>query len=84
MSCFVFLISNTDIASYADDNTPYINDDNIDDLTTSLEKASTADGCVATFLFQKLGVQIPVFFGVTYNFFKFFFVSYFNGRNFLR
>ena len=54
MSCFVFLISNTDIASYADDNTPYINDDNIDDLTTSLEKASTADGCVATFLFQRL------------------------------
>ena len=34
-----FIISNTDIASYMDDNTPYITADNIDDLTKSLEEA---------------------------------------------
>ena len=28
----LFIISNIDIASYADDNTPYIAADNIDDL----------------------------------------------------
>ena len=37
-----FLISNIDIASYADDDTPYIAADDIDDLIKSLEEASTA------------------------------------------
>ena len=37
-----FIISNIDIASYADDNTPYIATDNIDDLIKSLEEAFTA------------------------------------------
>ena len=38
----IFIISNIDIASYADDNTQYIATDNIDDLIKSLEEASTA------------------------------------------
>ena len=33
-----FIISNVNIASYADDNTPYISADNIDDIIKSLEK----------------------------------------------
>ena len=37
-----FIISNINIASYADDNTSYIAIDNIDDLIKSLEEASTA------------------------------------------
>ena len=37
-----FIISYIDIASYADDNSPYIAADNIDDLNKSLEKASNA------------------------------------------
>ena len=37
-----FIISNIDIASYADDNTPYIAIDNIDDFIKSLEEASAA------------------------------------------
>ena len=37
-----FLISNIDIASYADDDTPYIAANDIDDLIKSLEEASTA------------------------------------------
>ena len=37
-----FIISNINIASYADDNTPYIAVDYIDDLIKSLEEASTA------------------------------------------
>ena len=37
-----FIISNIDIASYADDNTPYIVVDNIDDFIKSLEEVSTA------------------------------------------
>ena len=37
-----FIISNINIASYADDNTSYIAADNIDDLIKSLEEASTA------------------------------------------
>ena len=37
-----FIISNIDISSYGDDNTPYIAADNIDDFTKSLDKASTA------------------------------------------
>ena len=37
-----FLISNIDIASYADDDTPYVAADDIDDLIKSLEEASTA------------------------------------------
>ena len=37
-----FMISNINIASYADDNTSYISADNIDDLIKSLEEASTA------------------------------------------
>ena len=37
-----FIISNIEIASYADDNAPYIVTDNIDDLIKSLEGASAA------------------------------------------
>ena len=37
-----FIINDTDNASYADDNAPYIIADNIDDLMKSLEEASTA------------------------------------------
>ena len=37
-----FIISNIEIASYTDDNTPYIAADNIDDLIKSLEDESTA------------------------------------------
>ena len=37
-----FIISNVNIASYADDNTPYISADNIDDIIKSLKKTSTA------------------------------------------
>ena len=36
-----FIINNTDITNYADDNTLHIIDDNIDDLIKSLEEAST-------------------------------------------
>ena len=36
------IIGNIDIASYADDNTPYIAADNTDALIKSLEEASTA------------------------------------------
>ena len=36
------IISDIDIASYADDNTPYIAADNINDLIKSLEEASIA------------------------------------------
>ena len=36
-----FIIKNIDIASYVDDNTPYIAADNIDDLVKSLEEVST-------------------------------------------
>ena len=35
-----FIIENTDIASYADDNTPYISADDIDGVIKSLEEAS--------------------------------------------
>ena len=35
-----FVVNNIEIASYADDNTPYMIADNVDDLTTSLEQAS--------------------------------------------
>ena len=38
----LFIISNVDIASYADDNVEYIVADIIDDLIKSLEEASTA------------------------------------------
>ena len=37
-----FIISYIDIASYADDNSPYIAADNINDLNKSLEEASNA------------------------------------------
>ena len=37
-----FIISNINIASYADDSTSYIAADNIDDLIKSLEEAPTA------------------------------------------
>ena len=37
-----FIISNINIASYADGNTPYIAADNIHDLIKSLEEASIA------------------------------------------
>ena len=37
-----FILSDIDIATDADDNTSYIAADNNDDLTESLEKASTA------------------------------------------
>ena len=37
-----FVIGNIDITSYADNNTPYIAVDNIDDLIKSLEEASAA------------------------------------------
>ena len=40
---FLFLIVNDiDIASYADDNTPYMIADNADDFITSLEQASNS------------------------------------------
>ena len=39
---FFLIINHVDIASYADDNTPCIIADNIDDLFKSLEEASTA------------------------------------------
>ena len=35
-----FTIEDTDIASYADDNTPYVSADNIDGAIKSLEEAS--------------------------------------------
>ena len=35
-----FIIEDTDIASYADDNTPYVSADNIDGVIKSLEEAS--------------------------------------------
>ena len=35
-----FIIEDTDIASYADDNTPYVIADNIDGVIKSLEEAS--------------------------------------------
>ena len=37
-----FVIGNIDITSYADNNTPYIAVDNIDDLIKSLEEALAA------------------------------------------
>ena len=37
-----FIINYIDIANYADDNTPYVIADDIDDLIKSLEEASTA------------------------------------------
>ena len=36
----LFIIEDTDIASYADDNTPYISADKIDGVIKSLEEAS--------------------------------------------
>ena len=42
MADLCFIISNIDIASYADDNTPYIAADNIDDLIKLLGEALTA------------------------------------------
>ena len=42
MADLFFVISNIDIASYADDNTPYTAADNIDDLIKSLGEALTA------------------------------------------
>ena len=39
MADLFFIISNIEIASYVDDNTPYIAADNIDDLIKSLEEA---------------------------------------------
>ena len=42
------MISNINIASYADDNTSYISADNIDDLIKSLEEASVAAGLEKT------------------------------------
>ena len=35
-----FIMEETEIASYADDNTPYVSAENIDELISSLEKAS--------------------------------------------
>ena len=35
-----FIIEDTDIASYADDNTPYVSADKIDGVIKSLEEAS--------------------------------------------
>ena len=35
-----FTVNDIDIASYVDDNTPYMIADNVDDLITSLEQAS--------------------------------------------
>ena len=37
-----FIISNINIVSYGDNNTSYINADNIDDVIKSMEEASTA------------------------------------------
>ena len=42
MADLLFIISNIDVASYADDNAPYIAADNIGDLIKSLEEASSA------------------------------------------
>ena len=36
----LFTVNDIDIASYADDDTPYMIADNVDDLITSLEQAS--------------------------------------------
>ena len=36
-----FIVNDIDIENYADDNTPYVIADNIDDLIKSLEEAST-------------------------------------------
>ena len=38
MADLFFIISNIEIASYVDDNTPYVAADNIDDLIKSLEE----------------------------------------------
>ena len=35
-----FTVNDIDIASYGDDNTPYLIADNVNDLITSLEQAS--------------------------------------------
>ena len=51
MADLFFIMSNIDIASYADDNTPYIAADNIDDLIKSLEEAYTA-------LFQRFDINL--------------------------
>lgn len=37
---FLFVVNNIDIASYAQSNTMYIIDDNMDDLITSLDEAA--------------------------------------------
>ena len=37
-----FIVNDIDIENYADDNTPHVIADNIDDLIKSLEEASTA------------------------------------------
>ena len=37
-----FILNDVDIASYADDNTPYVIANDIDDVIASLEKASKA------------------------------------------
>ena len=42
MADLFFILNDVDIASYADDNTPYVIADNIDGVITSLEKASKA------------------------------------------
>ena len=39
--CFLIILNHVDIASYADDNTPYVVADDINGTTKSLEKAST-------------------------------------------
>ena len=39
---FFFILNDVDIASYADDNTPYFIADDINGIITSLEKASKA------------------------------------------
>ena len=46
------IIHNIDIANYANDNTPHIIDDNIDDLIKSFEEVplSYSNGLITTFL----------------------------------
>ena len=42
MADLFFILNDVDIASYADDNTPYVIADDINGVITSLEKASKA------------------------------------------
>ena len=55
-----FITSTADIASYANDNTPYIVADNIDDLIESLEEASFTLFQQLDNIFKKITWQVSV------------------------